>query len=76
MRRADDAANLRPSLRRPPLLAHRLHAPSRPGAHGALLSGAGPTVLAIAGGVGASGVGIDMMPQFAEAVSEAMTRRR
>ena len=45
------------------------------GAHGAFLSGAGPTVLAIAGGVGASGVGTDTMSQFlAEAVSEAMTK--
>ena len=75
MRRADDAANLRPSLRRPPLLAHRLRTPPAAGAHGAFLSGAGPTVLAIAGGVGASGVGTDTMSQFlAEAVSEAMTK--
>ena len=71
----DDAANSRPSPRRPPLLAHRLHAPPAAGAHGAFLSGAGPTVLAIAGGVGASGVGTDTMSQFlAEAVSEAMTK--
>ena len=52
-----------------------LHAPPAAGAHGAFLSGAGPTVLAIAGGVGASGVGTDTMSQFlAEAVSEAMTK--
>ena len=64
-----------PVARRPPLLAHRLHAPPAAGAHGAFLSGAGPTVLAIAGGVGASGVGTDTMSQFlAEAVSEAMTK--
>merc|ERR1719313_717596 len=45
------------------------------GAHGAFLSGAGPTVLAIAGGVGASGVGTDTMSEFlAESVSEAMTK--
>ena len=75
VRRADDGANSRPSPRRPPLLAHRLHAPPAAGAHGAFLSGAGPTVLAIAGGVGASGVGTDTMSQFlAEAVSEAMTK--
>ena len=43
------------------------------GAHGAFLSGAGPTVLAIAGGVGIADVGSDTMSQFlAEAVSEAM----
>jgi len=43
------------------------------GAHGAYLSGAGPTVLAIAGGVGTANVGSDTMSQFlAEAVSEAM----
>ena len=51
------------------------HAPPAAGAHGAFLSGAGPAVLAIAGGVGASGVGTDTMSQFlAEAVSEAMTK--
>ena len=43
------------------------------GAHGAFLSGAGPTVLAIAGGVGVADPGSDTMSQFlAEAVSEAM----
>jgi len=43
------------------------------GAHGAFLSGAGPTILAIAGGVGVADVGSDTMSQFlAEAVSEAM----
>ena len=43
------------------------------GAHGAFLSGAGPTVLAIAGGVGIADVGSDTMSQFlAESVSEAM----
>tara|TARA_B110001452_G_scaffold81512_1_gene66666 strand:- start:270 stop:1283 length:1014 start_codon:yes stop_codon:yes gene_type:complete len=43
------------------------------GAHGAYLSGAGPTVLAIAGGSGKADVGADTMSQFlAEAVSEAM----
>jgi len=43
------------------------------GAHGAFLSGAGPTVLAIAGGVGIADPGSDTMSQFlAEAVSEAM----
>ena len=41
------------------------------GAHGAFLSGAGPTILAIAGGVGIADVGSDTMSQFlAEAVSE------
>jgi homoserine kinase len=41
------------------------------GAHGAFLSGAGPTVLAIAGGVGVSNPGSDTMSQFlAEAVRE------
>ena len=45
------------------------------GAHGAFLSGAGPTVLAIAGGVGIADPGSDTMSQFlAEAVSEAMLR--
>ena len=40
------------------------------GAHGAFLSGAGPTVLAIAGGVGIADPGSDTMSQFlAEAVS-------
>lgn len=39
------------------------------GAHGAFLSGAGPTILAIAGGVGVADVGSDTMSQFlAEAV--------
>lgn len=43
------------------------------GAHGAFLSGAGPTVLAITGGVGIGDVGSDTMSQFlAEVVSEAM----
>jgi homoserine kinase len=43
------------------------------GAHGAYLSGAGPTVLAVAGGVGIADPGSDTMSQFlAEAVSEAM----
>ena len=43
------------------------------GAHGAFLSGAGPTILAIAGGVGIADVGSDTMSQFlAEAVSESM----
>lgn len=43
------------------------------GAHGAFLSGAGPTVLAIAGGVGIADPGSDTMSQFlAEAVSEAL----
>jgi homoserine kinase len=45
------------------------------GAHGAFLSGAGPTVLAIAGGVGIADSGSDTMSEFlAEAVSEAMVR--
>merc|ERR1711920_857568 len=45
------------------------------GAHGAFLSGAGPTVLAITGGVGIGDVGSDTMSQFlAEVVSEAMVR--
>lgn len=45
------------------------------GAHGAYLSGAGPTVLAIAGGGGSGNVGSDTMSQFlAEAVSEAMVQ--
>jgi len=45
------------------------------GAHGAFLSGAGPTVLAIAGGVGIADPGSDTMSQFlAESVSEAMLR--
>ena len=61
------------AARRSSLTASR--APPAAGAHGAFLSGAGPTVLAIAGGVGASGVGTDTMSQFlAEAVSEAMTK--
>ena len=34
------------------------------GAHGAFLSGAGPTVLAITGGVGIGDVGSDTMSQF------------
>jgi len=43
------------------------------GAHGAFLSGAGPTVLAVTGGVGIGDPGSDTMSQFiAEAVSEAM----
>lgn len=43
------------------------------GAHGSYLSGAGPTVLAITGGVGIADVGSDTMSQFlAEQVSEAM----
>lgn len=43
------------------------------GAHGAFLSGAGPTVLAITGGVGIANVGSDTMSQFlAEVVSDAM----
>jgi len=43
------------------------------GAYGAFLSGAGPTVLAITGGVGVADVGSDTMSQFlAEVVSEAM----
>jgi len=43
------------------------------GAHGAFLSGAGPTVVAITGGVGIANVGSDTMSQFlAEAVSRAM----
>lgn len=45
------------------------------GAHGAFLSGAGPTVLAVTGGVGISSVGSDTMSQFlAEVVSDAMVR--
>jgi len=45
------------------------------GAHGAFLSGAGPTVLAVTGGVGTGHVGSDTMSQFlAEVVSEAMVR--
>jgi len=45
------------------------------GAHGAFLSGAGPTVLAIAGGVGIADPGSDTMSQFlAEAVSESMLK--
>ena len=45
------------------------------GAHGAYLSGAGPTVLAITGGSGRANVGDDTMSHFlAEAVSEAMIR--
>ncbi|KAL1518966.1 hypothetical protein AB1Y20_003237 [Prymnesium parvum] len=43
------------------------------GAHGAFLSGAGPTILAIAGGVGIANPGSDTMSQFlAESVSDAM----
>jgi len=43
------------------------------GAHGAFLSGAGPTILAIAGGVGIADPGSDTMSQFlAESVSDAM----
>jgi homoserine kinase len=43
------------------------------GAHGAFLSGAGPTILAIAGGVGIADTGSDTMSQFlAEAVSAKM----
>jgi len=43
------------------------------GAHGAFLSGAGPTILAIAGGVGIADPGADTMSQFlAEAVSDAL----
>ena len=46
------------------------------GAHGAFLSGAGPTILAIAGGVGVADVGSDTMSQFlAEAVSESMLQK-
>jgi homoserine kinase len=46
------------------------------GAHGAFLSGAGPTVLAITGGVGIANVGSDTMSQFlAEVVSDAMVRK-
>jgi len=52
-----------------------IEAARKAGAHGAFISGAGPTVVAITGGgptVGAS-VGSDTMSQFlAEAVSEAM----
>merc|ERR1719359_203251 len=45
------------------------------GAHGAYLSGAGPTVLAITGGVGIADVGSDTMSQFlAEAVSAALLK--
>ena len=47
----------------------------RAGAHGAVLSGAGPTVVAITGGVGIADIGSDTMSQFlAEAVSEAMVQ--
>jgi len=43
------------------------------GAHGAFLSGAGPVVVAITGGVGIANIGSDTMSQFlAEAVSRAM----
>ena len=43
------------------------------GAHGAFLSGAGPTVVAITGGVGIASVGSDTMSQvLAEAVSAAV----
>jgi len=43
------------------------------GAHGAFLSGAGPTVLAICGGKGVAEPGSDTMSQFlAEAVSDSM----
>ena len=43
------------------------------GAHGAYLSGAGPTVIAVSGGVGVADVGSDTMSQFlSEAISEAM----
>lgn len=46
------------------------------GAHGAYLSGAGPTILAICGGKGAADPGSDTMSQFlAESVSDAMLAR-
>ena len=45
------------------------------GAHGAYLSGAGPTVLAITGGIGRANVGDDTMSHFlAESTAEAMIR--
>tara|TARA_B100000795_G_scaffold223800_1_gene179076 strand:- start:2481 stop:3020 length:540 start_codon:yes stop_codon:yes gene_type:complete len=45
------------------------------GAHGAYLSGAGPTVLAITGGSGRANVGDDTMSHFlAEATADAMIR--
>ena len=62
-----------PALRFPfePIIKDALEA----GAHGAFLSGAGPTVLAITGGVGIANVGSDTMSQFlAEVVSDAMVR--
>jgi homoserine kinase len=47
------------------------------GAHGAYLSGAGPTVLAITGGIGRANVGDDTMSHFlAEATADAMIRAR
>ena len=47
------------------------------GAHGAYLSGAGPTVLAITGGIGRANVGDDTMSHFlAESTAEAMIRAR
>jgi len=50
-----------------------IEAALKAGAHGAFLSGAGPTVVAITGGVGIADVGSDTMSQFlAEGVSEAV----
>jgi len=50
-----------------------IQAALRAGAHGAFLSGAGPTVVAITGGVGMGRVGSDTMSQFlAEEVSRAV----
>jgi len=50
-----------------------IRAALKAGAHGAFLSGAGPTVVAITGGSGIADAGSDTMSQFlAEAVSKAM----
>jgi len=49
-----------------------IHAAIKAGAHAAFLSGAGPSVVAICGGVGIADPGSDTMSQFlAESVSEA-----
>jgi len=50
-----------------------IQAALKAGAHGAFLSGAGPTVVAVTGGVGIADVGSDTMSQFlAEGVSRAV----
>ena len=56
-----------------PMMEPMIQAALRAGAHGAFLSGAGPTVVAITGGVGIADVGSDTMSQFlAEGVSQAV----